>query len=84
MFREEKCLEVRLEAVQRGFLSDRKGKVIPQRRSEDRRSAGTNSGQSGTRNLEAQSIKSRAGSTGGCVKLKTVTKIREPIVESLA
>ena len=30
-----------------------------------------------TRNLEAESIRSRAKSTEGCVKLKTVTKIRQ-------
>ena len=28
------------------------------------------------RNLEAESIRNRAESTGGCVKLKTVTEIR--------
>ena len=38
---------------------------------------GTNSGESGARNLEAESIRSRAKSTGGCVKLKIVTEIRE-------
>ena len=32
--------------------------------------------ESGARNLEAESIRSRADSTGGCVKLKTVTDIR--------
>ena len=32
--------------------------------------------ESGARNLEAESIRSRAESTGGCVKLKTVTEIR--------
>ena len=31
--------------------------------------------ESGARNLEAENIRSRAESTGGCVKLKTVTKI---------
>ena len=36
----------------------------------------TNSGESGARNLEAESIRSRAESTGGRVKLKTVTEIR--------
>ena len=30
----------------------------------------------GTRNLEAEGIRSRAESTGGCVKLKTVKQIR--------
>ena len=34
------------------------------------------SGESGARNLEAESIRSRAESTARCVKLKTVTEIR--------
>ena len=38
--------------------------------------AGTSSGESGARNLEAESIRSGAESTRGCVKLKTVTEIR--------
>ena len=38
---------------------------------------GTISGESGVSNLvEAQSIRNRAESTGGCAKLKTVTDIR--------
>ena len=41
-----------------------------------RRSAGPNSGKFGTRNMDAESIRSRAESTGGCVKLRTVTEIR--------
>ena len=51
-------------------------KNIPYRGAEDRKGAGTDSGMSGTRTLEAESIRSRAESTGGCVKLKTVTEIR--------
>ena len=35
----------------------RKGTAIPCRRTEDRKGAGTNSGDSGTRNLEAESIR---------------------------
>ena len=42
--------------------------VIPCRGAEDRTGAETNSGKSGTRNLEAESIRSRAESTGGCVE----------------
>ena len=38
--------------------------------------AGTNSGESGARNQEAESIRSGAENTGGRVKLKTVTEIR--------
>ena len=37
----------------------------------------TNSGEYGTMNLETESIRSRADSMGGCVKLKTVTEIRQ-------
>ena len=44
---------------------------------ENRKGAGTNSGGTGARNLEAESIRSGAESTGGCVKLKTVTEIRQ-------
>ena len=33
-------------------------------------------GKSGARNLEAESIGSRAESTGGCVKLKTAIEVR--------
>ena len=36
----------------------------------------SNSGESGARNLDAESIRSGAESTGGCVKLKTVTEIK--------
>ena len=66
----KKCLGVRSEGVQRGFLSERKGKVIPCRGAEDRKSAGTSSGKSSSKNLEleAESIRSRAETTGGCVK----------------
>ena len=38
--------------------------------------AGTNSGESGARNLEAESIRNGAESTGRRVKLKTVQEIR--------
>ena len=47
------------------ILPERKGKVIQCRGAEDRKGAGTNSGNSGTRNLEAESIKGTAESTGG-------------------
>ena len=43
------------------------------RGTENRKGAETNTGESGASNLEAESIRS---STGGCVKLKTVTEIR--------
>ena len=66
-----KGLEVRFEGVQRGFLTVRMWKVIPCRGAEDKNGAGTNSGKSGTRDLESESVKSRAESRGGCEKLKT-------------
>ena len=44
---------------------------------EDAKDTGTNSGKSGTRNLEADSIRGRAESTGRGVKLKTVKTQRE-------
>ena len=46
LFRKKKCLEVRCEGVQRGFLSERKWKVIPCREAEDGKGTGTNSGKS--------------------------------------
>ena len=49
----------------------RKWKVIPCRGAEDRIGAGTNSGKSGTRDLESESVKNKAESRGGCGKLKT-------------
>ena len=38
---------------------------------------GTNSGEPGASSLEAERIRSRVASMGGCVKLKTVTQIRQ-------
>ena len=63
--------------LQKPFLSERKGKVIPCRWTENRKGAGTNSGESGARNLEAGSTGSGDESTGGRVKLKTITEIRQ-------
>ena len=74
-----KCFEVWLKWIQREFLSkpsERKGKGISCGGTKGRKGAGTNSGKSGARILEAESVRSRAESTGGCVKLKTVTEIR--------
>ena len=53
-----------------------KGKVIPCRGAEDGKGTRINSGKSGTRNLEAGSIRSRAERMGGHVKMKTDTEIR--------
>ena len=51
------------------MLSEKKGKVIPRRGTENGKGAGTNSGESGAKNLEAESIRSKMESTGRCVKL---------------
>ena len=64
------------EEVQRGFLSDRKGKVNPCRGTEGRKGTGTNSGKSGTTDLESEGIRSRTESTRRCVRLETVTETR--------
>ena len=55
-----------------------KREVVPCRGAEDRKGLGINSGKSVTRNTETEteSIRRRAESTGGCVHLNTVTKIR--------
>ena len=57
LFWKKKCLETGTEEAQREFLSDRKGKIIT--RAEDGKDTGTNSGKSGTRDLEAESVGSR-------------------------
>jgi len=43
-----------LNELTEGFLSERKGKVIPCRGTEDRKGSRTNRGKSGLRNLEAE------------------------------
>ena len=63
-------IAVSFEGVLRGFLSERKGKVIPCRGPEDRKGAGSSSRKSGARTLGVGSIRSRAESAEGCVKLK--------------
>ena len=55
---------------EREFLSERKGEVIPCRWTENTKSAGINSGESGARNLEAESIRSGAESTRGVRKVE--------------
>ena len=65
MFWSKTCVEVEFERVPRGFLSERKGKVIPCRGAEDGKGTGTNNGKSGTRNLGAGSIRSREESGDG-------------------
>ena len=43
--------------IQGGFLSERKGKDIPCRWTEDRKAAGSNSREPGARGLQARSIR---------------------------
>ena len=57
---------------------ERKGKFTPCRGTKNRK--GTNSGESGVRNLEAESIRSRAESTGLSLNLKTVTAVTAVLV----
>ena len=57
LFWKEKSFKVGFERVQRGFLSERKGNVIPSRGAEDGKGTRTNNGKADTRNLEAESIK---------------------------
>ena len=61
-------------------MSERKGKVVPCRWTENRKGCG----ESGAMNLEAESIRSRSESTRGCVKLKTVTEIRRSSARDVA
>ena len=77
----KKKFSVGFEGVQRGFLSERKGKDTPCRGAEDAKTSGPESGKSGTRILEAEKLQSWAESTGWCAKLKTITEIRRSSVE---
>ena len=56
--------------------SREEGKVIPCRGAKDEKGVGTSCAKSGMRNLEANGVKSRMESAGGCVKLKTATEMR--------
>ena len=76
LFWKNKYLQVRSEGVWRRFLSEKKGKVISSKRTKDRKSMGTNSRKSGTKNLEAESIRNRMESMGRHAMLKTVIEIR--------
>lgn len=75
-FGKKKCFKAGFERVQRGFLLERKGEVTPCRGAEDGKGTRANSGKSDMRNLEPESIRGRAEITGGCVKFKTVTKVK--------
>lgn len=69
----KKCFEFEFVGVQRAFLSERKGKVMPCTGSEDKKKHGNREWNRGARDLEAESIGSRAESTCGCVHLETLT-----------
>ena len=45
--------------IQGGFVSERKGKVIPCRWTEDRKGAGTDSREPGARGLQARSVRAQ-------------------------
>ena len=64
LFWKKKCFKVGFERIQRRFLSERTGKVIQCRGTEEGKGTRTNSGKSGTRNLQAESIRGREESTG--------------------
>ena len=67
-----KQIWVTFEWVQRGFLSEEgKGRWTKNVDGQKTEKAWEPTLESGVRNLEAESIKSRAESMGGCVKLKT-------------
>ena len=57
LFLKKKCFKVGFEGVQRGFLSERKGMVIPCGGAKDGKGTRTNRGKGDTRNLEAESIR---------------------------
>ena len=57
------------------FRLEREGKVLLCRGAKHRKGAVTNRGKSDSRNLGAESTRSRTESTGECVKLNAVTDI---------
>ena len=73
-FGRRNVLKFDLKESRQMFLWDRTGKVIPYRRAEDGKGAGTNSGKAGMTKLEAGRIRGRAESTGRCVKLLQILK----------
>ena len=60
----------KLEGVQRGFLSERKGKVIPCRGAEDRKGTGINSGKSDTRKSGGWEYHKLSGEYGSVCKVE--------------
>ena len=73
-FGRRNVLKFDLKESRQMFLRDRKGKVIPYRKAEDGKGAGTNSGKAGMMKLEAGRIRGRADSIGRCVKLLRILK----------
>ena len=70
MFWKKEWFKVGFQRVERGFLSEKKGKAIPLK-AKDGKGTRIKGEKPDTVNLESESIKGRAESTGGCVKLKT-------------
>ena len=64
----KKCFKAGFHRVERGVLSQKKGKVIPDRGAEDGKGMRTYRGKSKTRNMEAESI-SRDSLSGLIVSL---------------
>ena len=77
-FGKRTVFRLHLNESREGFCRRGRGRPFPkpQGRGPKTENAGTNSRESGARNLEAESIRNRTESTEGCVKLKTVTEIR--------
>ena len=59
-----------------GFCRRERGRSFHVDGPKTKKGAGTDSGESDARNMEVESIRCRAESKGGCVKLKTVAEIR--------
>ena len=74
----EKLFRLHLNESREGCCRGGRGRSFNVDGSKTETGAGTNSRGSGARNLEAESIRSRAESTGRCVrvKLKPVAEIR--------
>ena len=75
-FRKRNVLRLNLNESREGFCWIGTGWSFHVDGPKNGKGAATNSGHSGARNLDTESLRSRAESTGGCVKLKTVTEIR--------
>ena len=74
-FWEKKCM-LHLNESREGFCRRGRGRSFHIDGLNTEKARGTNSRESGAKNLEAESIRSQTESMGGCVKLKTATEIR--------